>query len=156
VKIELPDGNWAVLASPKKVQERKRRRYMLAMADLAAATNHLPKQMTLQENGLTLEETDYGSADSHILELSDRTIDQMILCLVKDWSFGAVDEPTLAELNSECFDGLRRECQKLAPDLVPDYSPDPDPKALRNGQHGSPPDSSTAEIYETPPSVSTS
>jgi hypothetical protein len=159
-RLELPDDAWAVLAPPKKVQERKRRRYLAAMAELAAATTSMP-QVANPRYGQPGEPPVIPDPSvpptSEMLELGDRVGDMLILCLVREWSFGDVTEEVLAELEADKFDPLFRACRELAGDLVPDFSPDVDPKVRMSGSQSSPPGSSTVlSISETPSYAATS
>lgn len=148
-RIDLPDGQWAELAPPKKVPERKRRRYVAAMTDLVQATNHLPKN----EKGEP-DQSEFGASE---MEKVDAVGDALILALVREWSFGEVTLEAIAELPGDAFDALLIACRDLAPDLTPNYEPSPDPKAATSNSHGSPSGSpeglSTSEI---PSSVATS
>jgi hypothetical protein len=151
-RIELPGDNWVILWSPKKVKDRKRRRYMAAMADMSAASNHLPQipNPKFGEPGQKATVPDMSQMTSEMLGYSDQVGDALILCLVRDWSFGEVTDTVLADLDSDVFDAVYRACLPLAGDLVPDYSPDPDPKVHTPGSPPSPPGSSmdrpTSEI----------
>lgn len=151
-RVELPGGAWAELASPKKVQERKRRRYVAAMTDLSAATSSLP-QVPNPNPGPDQPVTipDPAHFTSAHMELSDRVGDMLILCLVRDWSLGDITEEAVGNLDAEVFDVLFRACRDLGSDLLPNYAPDPDPKASTGGLPGSPTESSRVQpISETP------
>lgn len=134
-RLSLPDDNWALLASPKKVQERKRRRYIAELANLSAKTSELPRNPNKPD-----EPDPRHMAGAH-LEAADRVGDALILCLVKEWSFGDVTQEVLEGLEADCFDPILRACRDLAGGLLPDYSPDIDPKAPTSASTGPPPGS---------------
>jgi hypothetical protein len=147
-RLELPDGGWAVLCSPRKVQERKRRRYIAAMTDMNVASELLPQipNPRFGEPGQPATTADFSKLTGDMMQLSDRVGDMLILCLVKEWSFGDVNEETLQTLDSDCFDVLYAACLPLAGELVPNYSPDPDPKASTPGSLVSHPGSSPVPL----------
>ena len=148
-RVELPDGQWAEIAPPKKVPERKRRRYVSAMTALVQATNHLPKN----EKGEP-DQSEFGSAE---MELVDAVGDALIVALVREWSFGEVTPDAVAELPADAFDVLLIVCRDLAPELTPNYDLSPDPKAVTSNSHGSLPGSPEGlSTFEIPSSASTS
>jgi hypothetical protein len=138
VRIELPNGGWAVLADPREVPERKRRRYIAAMADLSAKSSQLPQKVSVQPDGTTLQEPDTRFLAGEYMQLNDLVSDALVLCLVQEWSFGPVDDATLLELAAGSMDVLLRRCRELQQGLVPDYSPDIDPKAPTSASTVSP------------------
>jgi len=149
-RISLSDDGWAVLYQPRKVRERTRRRYVSAVADLNARISQLP-QIPNPDNtpGQPALVPDPGSFASTETDLTDRMVDMLILCLVKEWSFGEVTLEVLEDLDAGTYDTLARACRPLASDLTPDYSPDVDPKAPTSASTPPPPASPTAETFET-------
>lgn len=121
-RLDLPDDAWAELHAPRKVQERKRRRYILAMTAMSASTAALPK---LPDG--TPDPAGFGPEQQ---ALADAAFDELTVCLVAAWSFDLpIAVESLLELPGDAFDALRKACMDLAPELVPDYSVSPDPKA---------------------------
>lgn len=132
MRLELADDGWAELANPRKVSERKRRRYIAAMTDFTSGTADLPRTAAQVDpvTGMTqppLPDPMYFNG-AH-MALSDALGDALILCLVNEWSYGEVSADKLADLPIDVFEPLMRRCRDLSPELTPDYSPDPDPKA---------------------------
>lgn len=115
MRVELADGAWAELLDPKKVTEKKRRRYIAAMSEYHHSRGTLtdPRQLGAEQQ-----------------ELLDTAFDLLMVCLISAWSF---DQPVSVEafedMSTDVFDALKRACLKLSTDILPDYSPDPDPKA---------------------------
>jgi hypothetical protein len=157
-RLDLPDDNWAVLYQPNKVRERTRRRYVSAVADLNARVSQLPQipnpDTETPDRPATVP--DPGSFSSTETDLTDRMVDMLILCLVKEWSYGPVDDTVLGDLDAGSYDRIAKVCRDLAPQLTPDYSPDVDPKAPTSGSGGPRPDSSTEETFEIPSYAPTS
>lgn len=121
-RIDLPDGAWAELHSPKKVSERKRRRFITAMADFNKSVNLLPRD----DKG----EVDPRTFGAEQQELLDMALDLLTLALVSTWSFDvSVSVDSLCDLDADAFDALRKACMALQGEVLPDYGPDPDPKA---------------------------
>lgn len=113
-RIDLPDGAWAELRSPKKVSERKRRQYISAMSEFNASKAGLDPSL-------------FGSKQQDLL---DNALDLLIVCLVSSWSLpDPVSVEALADLGTDVFDPLKAACLSLASDVLPDFSVDPDPKA---------------------------
>ena len=121
MRVDLPDGQWAELRDPLKVPERRRRAYLAAVADCAAA----------------------GEITGAKMQLADLMGDLLIMCLVEAWSFGDVTVEQIAEFDTGTFDALFRACRPLERQLQPDYGADIDPKALTGGSTPPPTLSST-------------
>jgi hypothetical protein len=91
------------------------------------------------------------------MALSDTLGDMLILCIVREWSYGEVSVEVLEELPVDAFEQIFKRCRDLAPELTPDYGVDPDPKARSGGLPPSPQALSTGEqTYGTPSFVITS
>lgn len=136
-RLELPDDQWAELASPRKVSERKRRRYIAAMTDLTSGTADLPRDPNDPDS------PDPRRFNGTHMALSDALGDALILCLVREWSYGEVSSAVLEDLPVDQFEPLFKACRDLAPQLTPDYSVGPDPKAPAGGHTTSPTPSPT-------------
>lgn len=143
-RVEVP-GGWAELRSPGKVHERARRRYIAAMTDLSGATADLPRD----PNDPT--SPDPAHMNGTHMALADRVSDMLILCLVREWSFGEVTEDVIGELETDQFDPIFKQCRDVARELMPDYSPDIDPKAPTGGSQPSPVASSTDALISATP-----
>lgn len=129
-RIDLP-GGWAELVGKGKTQERKRRRYLAAVADLSASYAELPQvpNPAFGEPGQVATVPDPKRMGSVQSELADKIGDLLILCFVREWSFGDVTEDAIADLEADTFDALFMACKERRAELMPDYSPVPDPKA---------------------------
>lgn len=141
-RLDLPDGQWAELASPRKVSDRRRRAFLSAAADFNAATNDLP-----MVPGPVNEETgqagspqpDPRAMNGEQTELQFAMFDKLVLCFVKAWSLDApIDLETVQDLDGDTKDVLVKTCLPLLVEMMPDYSPDPDPKAPTSPSAGSP------------------
>jgi len=151
-RIDLPDEGWAVLYAPRKVRERGRRRFVAAVADMNARLSQLPQvpnpdTETVGRAATVPDPASYGSVESG---LADQVTDMLILCLVKEWSYGEVSLEILEEFDAETYDRIAQPCRLLMPELTPDYSPDVDPKAPTSASTGPPPGSSTEEAFLIP------
>jgi hypothetical protein len=138
VRVELPDDGWAVLYAPRKVRERSRRRYMAAIADLNAAVSKLPQIPNPDADGPATV-PDPAGFDAAATAMTERVVDALILCLAKEWSFGPVEAAVLEEFDAETYDRLSAACRPFQSELLPDYSPDVDPKARTSGSPVPPP-----------------
>lgn len=123
-RVDLPDGGWAELAAPKKVSERKRRRYIHAMTEFNKSTQTIPRDAKGE-----LDPTGFGGVQQDLL---DAALDLLTVALVTAWSYEApIAIESLEDFPVDVFDAIRRACNDLAPQLMPDLvSPDPDPKAI--------------------------
>ena len=119
MRLELPDGQWAELAEPRKVPERKRRPYTTAAASMGPATMVDPATGAVR----------IDSAETK--EQMDAVLDALILALVVAWSYGVeVTLEAVQDLPGDAYDALRNACLEHAGELMPDYGASPDPKAL--------------------------
>jgi hypothetical protein len=148
-RIDLPDGQWAELWAPRHVKERRRRRWIALTAEVTASTADLPRD---PDNPRLPDRRYFGARQ---MELSDRMGDALVLCFVREWSFGEVTEDALEDLDQQYFDPIFRACRDLASELLPDYSPDVDPKAPTGGSTPQPTDMSTAPTTYAIPSFAT-
>lgn len=122
MRIDLPEGAWAELADPRKVSERRRRSYVNAMAAFNAATASLPRT----EDG----NPDPRFCGSEHAELLDTALDLLTVALIKAWSYEQpVTVEAIQDLPVDVFDALRKAATDRQTELLPNYSPDIDPKA---------------------------
>ena len=141
-RLDLPDGEWAELASPRKVSDRRRRSFLAAMNDTAAATADLPQVANPRsmEAGQPLTIPDPARMTGAQAELQFHAFDLLVLCFVKAWSFpDPVSLEAVEDLDTGAKDTLTAACLPLLEDLMPDYSPDVDPKARTSGSTPPPP-----------------
>jgi hypothetical protein len=125
-RVELADGNWAELRDPKRVTERARRRYISRMSEFNKSRAG----------------ADVGQYGADQQDLFDDAIDLLIVALVESWSLEQpVTVDALSDLRTDVFDPLKKACLALAGDVLPDYSPSPDPPAAGASSSDSPPDS---------------
>jgi hypothetical protein len=116
-KVDLPDGAWALLRDPAKVPERLRR----PVTNLAAKLH--PEIAAAKEAG-----TDGPDLTADVLGGFQALNDLVMVAVVADWSFDlAVTPETVGDLPGDAYDVLRRETAKCVTDLIPDFSPNPDP-----------------------------
>lgn len=126
-RVDLPDGGWAELCAARKVPERKRQRYRREMFALSQMTVDLPAQ-----NG-NADVKDLSYAGPEVSDQMSAMERALILCFVREWSFGDISDDALADLPADAYDALRDECQRLREELFPDFGADVDPKALSSG-----------------------
>jgi hypothetical protein len=133
-RFALPDDQWATLCAPKKVPERKRRRYERCFFEINEATTSLPRMAGKDE-----PDPKFFTGMHH--DLIAHAEDMLILCFVREWSYGEVTEDVLEDLPTEDYRALKAECERLKDEMMPDYSADIDPKAPTSGSmpqhHGS-------------------
>lgn len=98
-RLDLPDNGWAVITPPRKVKERKRRRWLTAATAVTGSD---------------------GMSEAAM---------ELVLCLVEQWSFGDVTAAVYEDLAVETTDMLVAACVPLAEQLAPNFEADPDPKA---------------------------
>jgi hypothetical protein len=133
----MDDGAWAELRSPRKVSERKRKRFVGAMADFQKAVASLPRDADGEP-----DKQMYGSGEQ---ELLDHSMAMLILALVDVWSLEVpVSVETLDDLSVDDYDALLRACLPLQGELLPDLGVSPDPKAGGERSSDSPISSPTA------------
>ena len=71
--------------------------------------------------------------------------DLLVLCFVKAWSFPEpVTLEAIEDFDAGSKDTLTAACLPMMEEMMPDYSPDVDPKVLTSGSTRPPPGSSTA------------
>lgn len=118
-KLLLPDGEWALLRDPVKVPERLRRPVMTLTTRL---------QPQIKATKTAAEDGDDMVLDADVLERFEELNDLVIVAMVAEWSFElAISPETVGDLPGDAYDVLRREAAKGIKDLLPDFSPDPDP-----------------------------
>lgn len=126
-KLDLPDGEWAMVRDPAKVPERLRRPVAIAstglFADIKAARAMAEADTTdLEEMAETLD----GDLFNRLQALNDL----VIVALVSEWSVDlAISVESVGELPADAYDILRRETAKHVAALMPDFSPNPDPSS---------------------------
>jgi hypothetical protein len=160
-RLDLPDGEWAELCSPRKVSDRRRRAYLAAVADAQAATANLPHipGPPDEKTGLPGDPVpDPQFLTGEHIELQTHAFDLLVMCFVKAWSLEpAVSLEAVEDLDTGTKDTLVARCLEFMTELMPDYSPDPDPKAPTSGSPPPPPGSSTAApTFEIPSYAPTS
>jgi hypothetical protein len=146
--VELRKGQWAVIADPEDVPERKRRPIIEMAAGAGAQREELAgiaKIVGAREAGeINVEEVPTPSAD--VLAMMTGMVDLLIVACVSRWSF---DYPCTAEtvpdLPGADYDALRDATSPLFDRLVPDFSMN---SGVERKEDGSPgrviPDSPTA------------
>lgn len=127
--IELPEGEWAVLYSPRRVPERRKRLVLEAMASLSdtvvqAAMNAAQEQMTADEAEGVLTRMSLSGPD--LVPMMD-VFDAGVVALVKEWSYGEdITRDALLDLPSEDCDMLREACAPFIEDLSVGFKPQVD------------------------------
>ncbi len=151
-RLDLPDGEWAELASPRKVSDRRRRAFLSAMSDSSAATADLPQIVNprAEEAGQPATIADPERMTGAQTELQFHAFDLLILCFVKSWSMPEpVTLETVEDLDTGSKDVLLTKCLSFMAELMPDYGPDVDPKAPTSASTPSPQGSSTGVLTST-------
>jgi hypothetical protein len=71
-----------------------------------------------------------GAVRAEQVDLVAQSNDLLIVALVEKWSYDLpIVADSLQELPGGVYDALRKAAQALSGDLMPDYSPTPDPTA---------------------------
>ncbi len=152
-RLDLPDGEWAELASPRKVSDRRRRAFISAMNDSNAATADLPQipNPRAAKPGQPATVPDPMHMTGEQADLQFHAMDMLVLCFVKAWSFeGEINLDTIEDLDTGSKDTLVAKCVEFIPELVPDYgSADPDPKVPEPTSGGLPLLSQKAKLTST-------
>lgn len=113
MRLDLPDGAWAEVRDPKQVPERLRRPVSRAAA-AAAATGFDAEHMATPEQ----------------IDAITSLNDHVIRALVASWSFEAeVSVESILDLPAAAYDALAAHAAKQVLALMPDFGPNPDPKA---------------------------
>lgn len=122
-RISLPDEQWAELHNPRKVTEKRRRPYISAMTAFNAIA---PRD----EKGELVS----MAMGSEVAGLLDTALDLLTVALVRAWSFDLpITTDALQDLPVDAFDALRRAVNAVSHELLPNFSPTPDPKATTDG-----------------------
>lgn len=117
-KLLLPDGGWALLRDPAKVPERLRR-------PVLTLTTRLNPQIKAMKAAPVDEEV---VLDAEVLERFEDLNDLVIVAMVAEWSFDLPISPeTVGDLPGDAYDVLRQETARGIRELLPDFSPNPDP-----------------------------
>lgn len=122
-RIDVPNG-WVELREPEAVPERLRRpvvQAITAMASDSAAVQAIQAADTPED------------AAEHVPALMGAMSamqDAAIVALVSAWSFGdTVTLDALLDLPGGTYDAISTLCMPLMEKMLPDFGPDPDPKA---------------------------
>lgn len=131
-RLELPDDGWAELRNPRKVSERKRRRYESAFFALNEGTAGLPRNPT---NSAAPDVAAFGP---HHQLLYRRIEDMRVLAVVSAWSYGEVTLEVWEDMPADAVKLLVDATEPMHAELLPDFSADPDPKAPTGGSTPAP------------------
>ena len=144
MRLDLPDGEWAELASPRKVSDRRRQAWLVAQMDTEAATADLPRIPGPPDaNGFPGPDVpDPAHFRGEHMAAQFHSFDLLVLCFVKAWSLpDPVGLDAIEDLDAGTKDALVAACLPLGKELMPNYSPDIDPKAPTSGSTRPPPGS---------------
>ena len=145
-RVDLPDAGWAELCAGRKASNRKRARYLAALADLSASTVDLPRDPEKPDRP---DARHFSSLQTDQANAADCAL---IACFVKEWSYGEITLDAIADLDGDVFDALKKEAEARLTDMLPDFSPDIDPKAPTSASTGLPPGLSTEGSNSATPS----
>lgn len=122
-KHDLSEG-WVVLREPKSVPERLRRPILALTA----------KAVSELENSET--ETTETKFDAETMSFFNELNDLLAIAMVKEWSFGEVTLEALLDLPMGTYDEIRELVSGFVTDLMPSFSPSPDPKVTTVPSNG--------------------
>jgi hypothetical protein len=116
LRVEL-DGDWAELRHANKIPHSKTTEYRKAfyrVASVGAERQAAAGRAMLNNGGL---------------EAMDELANALVLAVVSDWSYGAVDLSTLMDVPTHDLNEISRHCAgpEYVKMLQPDFDVDPDP-----------------------------
>ena len=119
-KHDIPNG-WVSLRDPKAVPERLRRPLMVMSV----------KGVNLAESGeVNMDSPEDSKMSAETLEFFSEWNDKLAIALIAEWSFDVpVNEDNLLDLPGVTYDAIRKLVAPMVSELMPSFSPDPDPKA---------------------------
>lgn len=118
-RVSLP-GGWVDFREPEDVPERLRRR-VTTMAARAASLAQQVQKMSDEEVAVQGDDLEF------LLEFNDA----VAICLVMGWSWdNPVNTEGLIDLPAAAYDVIVKHGQTNVARLLPNFSVDPDPKAL--------------------------
>lgn len=122
-KIDLPDGQWALLIDPEDVTERKRE----PLTDL------------MFEAGARQQEADGEPAALDSVRLMMRAEYAVIAALVVEWSFDLpISIDGVMDLPGRAYKALKDATDGKMTELLPNFGVDPTPDSPTDASHESP------------------
>lgn len=126
-KLDLPDGDWAMLRDPAKVPERLRRPVAIASTGLFADIRAAKAMASIDVDDV---QAVADTLDGDLFDRFQALNDLVIVALVSEWSFELpISVEAVGELPADAYDLLRRETARDVSALMPDFSPSPDPSS---------------------------
>lgn len=118
-RVSLP-GGWVDFREPEDVPEKLRRRVVTKAAGAKGFSDRIG---AMNAETVSMTEDDMG----FMLSFNDA----VAVCLIMGWSWEyPVSEDGLQELPASAYDAIVRHSQTMVSRLMPNFSVDPDPKAL--------------------------
>lgn len=134
-RIELPGDNWAELADPLKVTQKRRRPVQRIMYEIVGAgANRDGDYLTSKE-----------------LDLLEQFNDRLIVAFVTAWSYTfEISVDGLGDLPADAYDALQEAVAPLSKEMLPNFEAGPsDPKAPTSAPTES--DTASAQDESTSP-----
>ena len=128
MRLELED-NWAELHDPTTIPHGKTKQYRRTFYRMVAVGATM--KQGADDTAMAAMLADGG------LETMDDLADALTLAVVKEWSFGPVDEETLLAIPTASLDEIQKACatdeyqRVLQPDFG--FSPEPDSPSKPSG-----------------------
>lgn len=129
MKIDLPNGNWANLREAEEIPRKQARTYRRVLLSLGASVIDTDvTDLSETEAAATMGKA-FLAAGISLSDLEDLP-EALVLAVVEEWSYGAVDPDTLDGIPDAAFRVLVDACtegdyaKKLSPDFS--YSTDED------------------------------
>ncbi len=122
MKVELGDGDWALLRHPNKIPHRQTLAYRHVFFQMAGST--------AGANGEDSEALGRAMVENGGLDAMEELANALVLAVVKEWSFGEVDEETLLDVPTADLKTIQEHCagdeyrQVLNPDFAGSLEPD--------------------------------
>lgn len=115
-RIELPDGAWAELRSPRTVPERLRR--------------PVTKMMFAISNNQEIQNTDDNVVNPELVGIYSELNDLMIVARVVAWSFDLpISVDGVLDLPGDAYEILQEKAVENVLDMIPNFGQSTDPES---------------------------
>jgi hypothetical protein len=129
-RLELPHDSWAELREPDEIPRKGARQFRKVLYRLAAPARDLDPTLDAEAQAAAVGKAMLSSDDG--MDGVEDLAEAMVLCVVREWSYGAVCEAVLDEVPDKAIDAIYSACQAggYIEKLMPDFSVNPDPESF--------------------------
>ena len=125
MKLDLPNGAWALVREPDEVPRKQARAFRRVLYKLSAGADvdpTLDQEAAAREAGRALLHSDSG------LDGIEDMADALVFCAVAEWSYGPVDAETLDTMPDAAVDAIYQHAVTAGymDKLMPDFGVNPD------------------------------